>query len=151
MIQPILLTSDEVRQQAVDAGLPPYAVAVVEGMLPPAGTIHHRFSVLPTKLYSATDTDYIINFLRSSRFTQLIPSLLPAGVERGGFEGEGPKAAYWVARRPELFEVMQNLLLQLNKAGVNPHWATLNGTVLVSSEDEELINFMGALDGHLEA
>jgi len=150
MIQPILLTSDEVRQQAVDAGLPPYAVAVVEGMLPPAGTLHHKFSPRPSKLYNASDADYIINFLRSSRFTQLIPSLLPAGVERGGFEGKGPKAVYWVARKPELFEVMQNLLLQLNQAGVNPHWATLNGTVSVSTEDEELIKFMEALDGYAE-
>ena len=147
MRQPLLLTADEVRQQAVAAGLPPDAVAVVEGMLTPEGTIHHRFSVLPTKVYSAADTDYVINYLLSSRFTQLIPALLPAGVERGGFEGKGPKAAYWVARRPELFEVMQNLLLQLNKAGVNPHWATLNGTVSVSTEDEELIKFMEALDG----
>jgi len=147
MRQPILLTSDEVRQQAVDAGLPPYAVALVEGMLTPAGTIHHRFAVLPTKLYSATDTDYAINRLRSSRFTQLIPSLLPAGVERGGFEGKGPKAVYWVARKPELSEAMQDLMLKLDKAGVNPHWATLNGTITVSSEDEELIKFMEALDG----
>lgn len=147
MRQPVLLTSDEVRQQAVDAGLPPYAVAVVEGMLAPAGTIHHRFAVLPTKLYSAADTDYAINRLRSSRFTQLIPSLLPAGAERGGFEGKGPKAVYWVARKPELSEAMQNLMLKLDKAGVNPRWATLNGTITVSSEDEELIKFMEALDG----
>lgn len=148
MIQPILLTSDEVRQQAVDAGLPPYAVAVVEGMLTPAGTLHHRFSVLPTKLYSTSDTDYVISYLRSSRFTKLIPAILPAGVERGGFEGKGSKAVYWVARRPELFEVMQNLLLQLNQAGANPHWTTLNGTVSVSTEDDELIKFMEALDGY---
>lgn len=149
MIQPILLTSDEVRQQAVDAGLPPYAVAVVEGMLPPAGTLHHKFSPLPSKLYSASDADYIINFLRSSRFTQMIPSLLPAGVERGGFEGKGPKTVCWVARKPELSEVMQDLMLKLDRAGVNPRWATLSGTITISSEDEELINFMEALDGHL--
>lgn len=147
MRPPLLLTSNEVQQQAVDAGLPSYAVAVVEGMLAPAGTIHHRFAVLPTKLYSATDTDYAINLLRSSRFTQLIPSLLPAGVERGSFEGKGPKAVYWVARKPELSKAMQNLMLKLDKAGVNPRWATLNGTITVSSEDEELIKFTEALDG----
>lgn len=151
MSHPALLTSDEVRQRAVDAGLPPYAVAVIEGMVTPAGTIHHRFSVLPSKLYSATDADYVINYLRSSRFTQLIPSLLPAGVERGGFEGKGPRAVYWVARKPELSEAMQNLMLKLDKAGVDPHWATLNGTTMVSSEDDELVKFMEALDGYLEA
>lgn len=150
MRQPSLLTSDEVRQQAVDAGLPPYAVAVVEGMLTPAGTLHHRFSVLPTKLYSASDADYVISYLLSSRFTQLIPPLLPAGVERGGFEGKGPKTVCWVARKPELSEVMQDLMLKLDKAGVNPRWATLNDTITVSSEDEELIKFMEALDGYLE-
>lgn len=51
MRQPILLTSNEVQQQAVDAGLPPYAVAVVSGMLQPAGTLHTR--------YSATDVDHV--------------------------------------------------------------------------------------------
>ncbi len=151
MRQPLLLTSDEVRQQAVDAGLPPYAVAVVEGMLTPAGTLHHRFSVLPTKVYSASDTDCVINYLRSSRFTELIPAITPAEVERGGFAGKGPKTVCWVARRPELSEAMQNLMLKLDKAGVGPHWATLNGTITVSSEDEELIKFMEALDGYLEA
>lgn len=151
MRQPDLLTSDEVRHQAVDAGLPSYAVAVVESMLPPAGTLHHRFSVLPTKLYSASDADYVISYLLSSRFTELIPSLLPAGVERGGFEGKGPRAVFWVARGPQLSEAMQNLMLQLDKAKVNPHWATLNGTITISSEDEELIKFMEALDGYLEA
>lgn len=150
MSRPLLLTSDEVRQQAVDAGLPPYAVAVVEGMLTPAGTLHHKFSPLPSKLYSASDADYIINFLRSSRFTQLIPSLIPAGVERGGFEGKGPKTVCWVARKPELSEVMQDLMLKLDRAGVNPRWAPLSGTITISSEDEELINFMEALDGYLE-
>lgn len=151
MRQPLLLTSDEVRQQAVDAGLPPYAVAVVEGMLAPAGTIHHRFAVLPTKMYRATDADYVINFLLSSRFTPLIPALLPAGVERGGFEGKGPRTKCWVARKPGLSEVMQDLMLKLDRAGVNPRWATLNNTITVSSEDEELIKFMEAIDGGLEA
>lgn len=150
MRSPILLTSDEVRQQAADAGLPSYAVAVVEGMLTPAGTLHHRFSALPTKLYSTSDADYVINFLLSSRFTPLIPALLPAGVERGGFVGKGPRTKCWVARKPELFGVMQNLLLKLNRAGVNPHWSTLNGTVSVSTEDEDLIKFMEALDGFVE-
>lgn len=147
MRQSVLLTSDEVRQQAVDAGLPSYAVAVVEGMLPPAGTLHHRFAVLPTKLYSATDADYVINFLLSSRFTQLIPALLHTGVERGGFEGKGPRTKCWVARKPELSEAMQDLMLKLDRAGVSPRWATLDGTITVSSEDEELVQFMEALDG----
>ena len=35
MRPPLLLTSNEVQQQAVDAGLPPYAVAVFTGMLQP--------------------------------------------------------------------------------------------------------------------
>ena len=147
MRQPLLLTSDEVRQQAVDEGLPPYAVAVIEGMVPTAGTLHSRFSVKAEKLYSASDTDYVINFLRNSRFTKLIPDLLIPGVERGGFTGKGPRSTHWVARKPELFEAMQNLLLKFNQAGVDPRWSTLNGTVSVSSENEELIEFMEALDG----
>lgn len=147
MSRPVLLTSDEVRQQAVNAGLQPYAVAVVEGMVPTAGTVHSRFSVKAEKLYSASDTDYVINFLRNSRFTKLIPDLLIPGVERGGFTGKGPRSVHWVARKPELFEAMQNLLLSLNQAGVDPRWSTLGGTVSVSSEKEELIEFMEALSG----
>lgn len=147
MSRPILLTSDEVRQQAVDAGLPSYAVAVIGGMVPTAGTLHSRFSVKAEKLYSASDTDYVIDFLRNSRFTKLIPDLLIPGVERGGFTGKGPRSVHWVARKPELFGAMQNLLLKLNRAGVDPRWSTLNDTVSVSSENEKFIEFMEALDG----
>ena len=147
MSRAILLTSDEVRQLAVEAGLPPYAVAVIEGMVPTAGTLHSRFSVKAEKLYSASDTDYVIDFLRNSRFTKLIPDLLIPEVERGGFTGKGPHSVHWVARKPELFESMQNLLLKLNQAGVDPRWSTLNDTVSVSSENEELIEFMEGLDG----
>ena len=147
MSRPILLTSDEVQQQAIDAGLPPYAVAVIGGMVPTAGTLHSRFSVNAETLYSASDTDYVIDFLRNNRFTKLIPDLIIPGVERGGFTGKGPSSVHWVARKPELFEAMQNLLLKLNQAGVAPRWSTLNDTVSVSSEDVELVEFMEALDG----
>lgn len=147
MRQPLLLTSVEVQQQAVDAGLPPYAVDVIPGMLQPAGTLHTRHSARAETLYNSLEVDGAINYLLTCRFTQLIPLLIAPGVVRDSSE----KGAYrWVGRELPASESVRQLYSELNNLGVDTRWTGL-GVASFSTTDQDLINFMEALDGHLEA
>ena len=146
MRQPLLLTSNEVQQQAVDAGLPPYAVAVVPGMLQPAGTLHTRYSARAETLYNSLEVDGAINTLLASRFTQLIPLLLAPGVQRGH---EGVRSYRWVGRDGEPAEVVRELYARLTEWGVDKRWTGL-GVASFTTTDKELIGFVEALEGHNE-
>lgn len=143
MRQPSLLTSDEVRQQAVAAGLPPYAVAVVSGMLQPAGTLHTRYSATAETLYNSLEVDGAINTLLASRFTQLIPLLLAPGVQRGH---EEVGSYHWVGRDEEPAERVLELYARLTEWSVNKRWTGV-GVASFTTTDKELIGFMEALDG----
>lgn len=141
-----MLTSDEVRQQAIDAGLPPYAVAVIPGMLQPAGTLHTRHSAKSTTLYNSLEVDGAINYLLGSRFTQLIPLLTAPEVVRDGSE----KGTYrWVGRELPASESVRQLYSKLNHFGVDTRWTGLVVTSFTTT-DRDLINFMEALDGYPE-
>lgn len=146
MRQPLLLTSDEVQQQAIDAGLPSYAVAVIPGMLQPAGTLHTRHSAKSTTLYNSLEVDGAINYLLGSRFTQLTPLLTAPGVVRDGSE----KGTYrWVGRELPASESVRQLYSKLNHFGVDTRWTGLVAASFTTS-DPDLINFMEALDGNTE-
>lgn len=146
MSRPLLLTSDEVQQQAVDAGLPPYAVAAVPRMLQPAGTLHTRHSAKSTTLYDSLEVDGGINYLRASRFTQLIPLLTASRVTRGyRYDGQ----YHWSGLDTRAREVVENLYEKLSEWGVELEWVGVSSAEFATS-DKELTNFMEALDGYTE-
>ena len=142
MRQPLLLTSDEVRQQAVDAGLPPYAVAAVPGMLRPAGTLHTRHSAISTTLYNSLEVDGAINYLLHSRFTQIIPHLTAPHVSRnlrhnGRYRWSGLQALG--------YEAVKAVFDKLSEWGVQTEWTGITIPEFETA-DRELIGFMEALD-----
>jgi hypothetical protein len=143
MRQPLLLTSDEVRQQAVDAGLPPYAVAVTPAMLQPAGTLHKRHSARAEILYNALEVDGAINTLLASRFTQWIPLLIAQGVVREGSQGSEYR---WISRDTTADALVRELYARLQDLGLDVRW-TGPGVASFTTSDKELIRFMEALDG----
>ena len=146
MSRPILLTSDEVQQQAVDAGLPPYAVAVVPGMLQPAGTLHTRHSAKSTTLYNYLEVDGAINYLLTSRFTQLVPLMTAPRVTRGyRYDGQ----YHWSGIDIRAREVVEKLYEKLSEWGVELEWVGVSSAEFATS-DKDLTNFMEALDGNTE-
>lgn len=146
MSQPVLLTSDEVRQQAVDAGLPPYAVAVVPGMLQPAGTLHTRHSARAETLYNSLEVDGAINILLASRFTQLIPLLTAPHVSRNlRYTGK----YRWAGLQAVGYEAVKALYEKLSEWGVETEWTGITIPEF-ETEDRELVGFMEALDGCYE-
>ena len=147
MQKPILLTSDEVRQQAIDAELPPYAVAVIPGMLQPAGTLHTRHSAQAATLYNSLEVDEAINYLLASRFTQLIPLMTASKVTRGY---RYDNRYHWSGIDTRAREVVENLYEKLLEWGVELEWVG-GGIPEFSTSDKDLTNFMEALDGYLEA
>lgn len=143
MRQPLLLTSNEVRQQAVDAGLPPYAVAVVSGMLQPAGTLHTRHLARAETLYNSLEVDGAINMLLANRFTHLIPILTSPNVSRtlrdnGKYRWSGLQALG--------YEVVKALYEKLSEMGVEAKWTGITIPEFETT-DTDLIEFMKALDG----
>ncbi len=146
MSRPILLTSDEVRQQAIDEGLPPYAVAVIPGMLQPAGTLHTRHSAKSTTLYNSIEVDGAINYLLTSRFTQLIPLMTAPKVTRGY---RYDNRYHWSGIDIRAREVVDNLYEKLLELGVELKWEGI-GIAEFSTSDKDLTNYMEALDGYLE-
>lgn len=143
MSQPTLLTSDEVQQQAVDAGLPPYAVATIPGMLQPAGTLHTRHSARAETLYNSLEVDGAINMLLASRFTQLIPMLTAPKVSRnlrdcGKYRWSGLQALG--------YEAVKALYEKLSDLGVETEWTGITIPEFETT-DKELIGFMEAVDG----
>lgn len=143
MRQPLLLTFDEVRQQAIDAGLPPYAVAVVPGMLQPAGTLHTRHSARAETLYNSLEVDGALNTLLFSKFTQLIPLLTAPHVSRNlRYNGR----YRWSGLQAIGYEAVTALYEKLSEMGVEAEWT---GITIPEFEtvDKDLIEFMGGLDG----
>lgn len=143
MRQPILLTSDEVRQQAVDAGLPPYAVSVIPGMLQPAGTLHTRHSARAETLYNSLEVDGAINRLLASRFTPLIPLLTSPKVSRN-LRNNGKYR--WSGLQALGYEVVKALYEKLSEMGVEAKWTGITIPEFETT-DADLIGFMEALDG----
>lgn len=146
MRQPLLLTSSEVRQQAIDAGLPPYTVAIVPGMLQPAGTLHTRRSARAETLYNALEVDGAINMLLTSKFTQLIPLLTAPHVSRNlRYNGR----YRWSGLLAIGYEEVKALYEKLSEMGVEAEWT---GITIPEFEtvDTNLIGFMEALDGYPE-
>lgn len=146
MRQPSLITSDEVQQQAVDAGLPPYAVALVTGMLQPAGTLYTRHSAIAECLYNSLEVDGAINTLLASRFTQWIPLLIAPGVVREGGLGDEYR---WISRDTTTNARVRELYARLLALGLGVRW-TGSGRASFTTQDKELIGFMEVLDGHPE-
>ena len=146
MRQPILLTSNEVQQQAVDAGLPPHAVAVVTGMLQPAGTLHTRYSARAETMYNSFEVDGAINLLKSSKFTELIPVLLCPGLGRGVFTQDDREEFHWVSRSPESDRTSEEVYARLDHWGLDVHWVDQPRKAFYTDEPE-LVQFMEALDG----
>lgn len=143
MRQPLLLTSDEVQQQAVDAGLPPYAVAAVTGMLQPAGTLYTRNSARAETLYNSLEVDGAINTLLASRFTQLVPLLTDPKVSRN-LRDSGKYR--WTGLQAVGYEAVKALYEKLSEWGVETEWTGIT-TPEFETADRELIGFMEALDG----
>ena len=133
MRQPILLTSNEVQQQAVDA------VAVVTGMLQPAGTIHTRYSARAETLYNSLEVDGAINLLKSSKFTELIPVLLCPGLGRGVATQDDREEFHWASRSPESDRTAEEVYARL-------HWVDQHRKAFYTDEPE-LVQFMEAVDG----
>lgn len=146
MRQPILLTSNEVQQQAVDAGLQPYAVAVVSGMLRPAGTLHTRYSATAETLYNSLEVDGAINLLKSSKFTELIPVLLCPGLGRGVATQDDREEFHWASRSPESDRTAEEVYERLDHWGLDLHWVDQPRKAFYTDEPE-LVQFMEALDG----
>nr|DAK56203.1 MAG TPA: hypothetical protein [Caudoviricetes sp.] len=146
MRQPLLLASNEVQQQAVDAGLPPYAVAVVTGMLQPAGTLHTRYSARAETLYNSLEVDGAINKLLTSRFTQWIPLLIAPGVVREGGLGDEYR---WISRDTTTDARVRELHARLQDLGLDVRWTGL-GVASFTTTNKELIGFMEALGGFIE-
>lgn len=147
MSRPLLLSSDEVRQQAVDAGAPPYAVAVIPGMLQPAGTLHTCHSAKSTTLCDSLEVDGAINYLLANRFTQLIPLMTAPRVARGyRYDGQYRWSGVDIRAR----EVVENLYEKLLEWGVELEWDGIS-IAEFSTSDKDLTTFMEALDGCLEA
>ena len=143
MRQPLLLTSDEVRQQAVDAGLPPYAVAVVPGMLQPAGTLHTRHSARAETLYNSLEVDGALNTLLTSKFTQIIPLLTDPRVSRNlRYNGR----YRWSGLQAIGYEAVKALYEKLSDLGVETEWTGITIPEFETT-DKELIGFMKGLDG----
>lgn len=142
----MLLTSNEVQQQAVDAGLPPYAVAVVSGMLQPAGTLHTRYSATAETLYNSLEVDGAINLLKSSKFTELIPVLLCPGLGRGVATQDDREEFHWASRSPESDRAAEEVYARLDHWGLELHWADQPRKAFYTDEPE-LVQFMEALDG----
>lgn len=143
MRQPILLTSDEVRQQAVDAGLPPYAVSTIPGMLQPAGTLHTRHSARAETLYNSLEVDGAINMLLASRFTQLIPMLTAPKVSRNLRDCSKYR---WSGLQALGYEAVKALYEKLSDLGVETEWTGITIPEFETT-DKELIGFMEAVDG----
>lgn len=143
MRQPLLLTSDEVRQQAVDAGLPPYAIAVVPSMLIPAGTLHNRHSARAETLYNSLEVDGAINMLLASRFTPLIPILTAPKVSRNLRDNGNYR---WSGLQALGYEVVKALYEKLSEMGVEAKWTGITIPEFETT-DTDLIGFMEALDG----
>lgn len=146
MRQPLLLTSNEVRQQAVDAGLPPYAVTVIPGMLQPAGTLHTRHSARAETLYNSLEVDGAINLLKSSKFTELIPVLLCPGLGRGVATQDDREEFHWASRSPESDRTAEEVYARLDHWGQEVHWVDQPRKAFYTDEPE-LVQFMEALDG----
>lgn len=146
MRQPLLLTSNEVQQQAVDAGLPPYAVAVVSGMLQPAGTLHTRYSATAETLYNSLEVDGAINLLKRSKFTELIPVLLCPGLGRGVATQDDREEFHWASRSPESDRTAEEVYARLDHWGLDVHWVDQPRKAFYTDEPE-LIQFMEAVDG----
>ena len=143
MNRPILLTFDEVRQQAIDAGLPPYAVAVVPGMLQPAGTLHTRHSARAETLYNSLEVDGALNTLLFSKFTQLIPLLTAPHVSRNlRYNGR----YRWSGLQAIGYEAVTALYEKLSEMGVEAEWTDITIPEF-ETVDKDLIEFMGGLDG----
>lgn len=143
MRQPLLLTFDEVRQQAIDAGLPPYAVAVVPGMLQPAGTLHTRHSARAETLYNSLEVDGALNTLLFSKFTQLIPLLTAPHVSRNlRYNGR----YRWSGLQAIGYEAVTALYEKLSEMGVEAEWTGITIPEFETA-DKDLIEFMGGLDG----
>lgn len=143
MRQSLLLTSDEVRQQAIDAGLPPYAVAVVPGMLQPVGTLHTRHSARAEILYNSLEVDGALNLLLSSKFTQLIPLLTAPHVSRNLRYNERYR---WSGLQAIGYEKVKALYEKLSEMGVETEWTGITIPEFETT-DTDLIGFMEALDG----
>lgn len=146
MRQPLLITSNEVQQQAVDAGLPPYAVAVVVGMLQPAGTLHTRYSATAKTLYNSLEADGAINLLKSSKFTELIPVLLCPGLGLGVATHDDREEFHWASRSPESDRTAEEVYARLDHWGLDVHWVDQSRKVFYTDEPE-LVQFMEAVDG----
>ena len=146
MKQPLLLTSNEVQQQAVDEGLPPYAVAVVTGMLQPAGTLHTRYSATAETLYNSLEVDGVINLLKSSKFTELIPVLLCPGLGRGVATQDDREEFHWASRSPESDRTAEEVYERLDHWGLDLHWVDQPRKAFYTDEPE-LVQFMRVLDG----
>ena len=146
MRSPLLLTSNEVQQQAVDAGLPPYAVAVVSGMLQPAGTLHTRYSATAETLYNSLEVDGAINLLKSSKFTELIPVLLCPGLGRGVATQDDREEVHWVSRSPESDRTAEEVYARLDHWGLDIHWVDQHRKACYTDEPE-LVQFMEDVDG----
>ena len=142
----LLLTSVEVQQQAVDAGLPPYAVAVVTGMLQPAGTLHTRYSARAETLYNSLEVDGAINLLKSSKFTELIPVLLRPGLGRGVATQDDREEFHWASRSPENDRAAEEVYAHLDHWGIDLHWVDQPRKAFYTDEPE-LVQFMEAVDG----
>nr|DAU00251.1 MAG TPA: hypothetical protein [Caudoviricetes sp.] len=146
MSKPLLLTSSGVRQQAIDAGLPPYAVAVIPGMLQPAGTLHTRRSARAETLYNSLEVDGAVNMLLASRFTQLIPMLTAPNVSRHlRYNGK----YRWSGLQAVGYEAVKALYEKLNEWGVETEWTGITIPEFETT-DKGLIGFMEALDGYPE-
>ncbi len=146
MIAPLLLTSDEVRQRAVDAGLPSYAVAVISGMLQPAGTLHTRYSATAETLYNSLEAYGAINLLKSSKFTELIPVLLCPGLGRGVATQDDREEFHWASRSPESDRTAEEVYARLDHWGLELHWVDQPRKAFYTDEPE-LVQFMEALEG----
>jgi hypothetical protein len=98
-------------------------------------------------LYNSLEVDGAIDFLRHSRFTELIPLLTASGVETGFIQGKSALSAHIVGREEEPEAVVKRLFDRLQELGVEARWAGL-GVAAFSSEDPDFLNFMEALDGY---
>lgn len=146
MRQSLLLTSNEVRQQAVDAGLPPYAVTVIPGMLQSAGTLHTWHSARAETLYKSLEVDGAIHLLKSSKFTELIPVLLCPGLGRGVATQDDREEFHWASRSPESDRTAEEVYARLDHWGLELHWVDQPRKAFYTAEPE-LVQFMEALDG----